>query len=74
MQESDIKNRGMCLGLRGRKWKDTSENCIMRSCVGCTVRPVFVGWNKQGGWNGQGMWHVWRNGEVLHTGVWSGNL
>jgi hypothetical protein len=31
----------------------------MRSCMVCTLRPVLLGWSKQGGWDGRGMWHAW---------------
>jgi hypothetical protein len=31
------------LDLRGKKWCEVGENCIMRSCVVCTHQPVLLG-------------------------------
>jgi hypothetical protein len=37
------------LDLRGMKWQKVGENCIMSSCMVCTLRPVLLGWSKEGG-------------------------
>jgi hypothetical protein len=45
----------------------------IRSCMVCTLRPVLLGWSKQGGWDGRGMWRArgrWR----VHTTIWLGGL
>jgi hypothetical protein len=49
------------------------ENCIMRSCMVCTLHPVLLGWSKQGGWDGRGTWRAWGRWEV-HTTFWLGGL
>jgi hypothetical protein len=51
------------LDLRGMKWQEAGENCIMRSCMVCTLHPVLLEWSKQEGWDGQDMWCAW-GGEV----------
>jgi hypothetical protein len=50
---------GEYLDLRGMKWQEVGEKCIMRSCMICTLSPVLLGWSKQGGWDGRGMWRAW---------------
>jgi hypothetical protein len=48
-------------------------NCIMRSCMVCTLRPVLLGWTKQGGWDGRGMWRAWGRWGV-HATFWLGGV
>jgi hypothetical protein len=54
-------------------WQDVGENCIMRSCIACTLQPVLLVWWKQGGWHGRGMWRAWGRWGV-HTTFWLGGL
>jgi hypothetical protein len=46
---------------------------IMRSCMVYTLRPVLLGWSKQGGWDGRDMWRAWGRWGV-HTTFWLGGL
>jgi hypothetical protein len=61
------------LDLRGMKWQEVGENCIMRSCMICTLYPVLLGRSRQGGWNGRGMWLALGRWGV-HTTFWLGGL
>jgi hypothetical protein len=64
---------GEYLDLRGMKWQEVGENCIMRSCMVCTLHPVLLGWSRQGGWDGRGMWRAWGRWGV-HTAFRLGGL
>jgi hypothetical protein len=44
---------GEYLKLRGRKWQEAREDCIMRSFVTCTLRQILLGWSNQEGWDRQ---------------------
>ena len=50
---------GSCLGLRGRKWQETGENCVMRSFMICTTHQILFGWCNREEWDGLDMWNVW---------------
>jgi hypothetical protein len=50
-------------------WQEVGGNCVMRSCMVYTLRPVLLGWSKQGGWDGRGMWRAWGRLGV-HTTFW----
>jgi hypothetical protein len=64
---------GEYLDLRGIKWQEVGENCVIRSCMVCTLSPVLLGWSKQGRWDGRGMWRAWgRWGEQIT--FWLGGL
>jgi len=45
---------GECLDLRGRKYQEAGEDCIMKSFVNCIFHQI-LGWSSQGGWDGRGM-------------------
>jgi hypothetical protein len=47
---------GEYMHLRGRKWRETGEDCIMRSFITCTLHQVLWGWQEQGVCDG---WHTW---------------
>jgi hypothetical protein len=64
---------GEYLDLRGGKRQETRENCVMRSCMVCTLHPVLLGWSRRGGWDGRGMWRAWGRSEI-RTKLWSENL
>jgi hypothetical protein len=50
------------LGLRGRKWREAGEDCIMRSFITCMLQ-VLSGWSRRMSWVG----HVARIGEMRNT-------
>jgi len=37
------------LDLRGKKWREDGEDCIMRSFITCTIHKILLGWSNQGG-------------------------
>jgi len=40
--------------LRGRKWREAGEDCIMKNFITCTLHQI-LGWSSRGGWDGRGM-------------------
>jgi hypothetical protein len=65
---------GICsIPSSGQFYKCLPTSCIMRSCMVCTLRPVLLGWSKQGGWDGRGMWRAWGRWG-MHTTFWLGGL
>jgi hypothetical protein len=42
---------GEYLDVRGRRWREAGEDCIMRSFIVLKLHRTEVGW-KQGGWGG----------------------
>jgi len=43
---------GEYLDLRGRKWREAGEDCIMRGFVFCTLHRTLLRWSN---WDGRGM-------------------
>jgi len=33
------------MDLRGRKWWEDKEDCIMRSFITCTLHQILLGWS-----------------------------
>jgi hypothetical protein len=36
------------LDLRGRKWREAGEDCIMKSFITFTLHQILLGWSHQG--------------------------
>jgi hypothetical protein len=41
-------------GLKGRKWREAGEDCIMRSFVTCTLYKILLRLSNQGEWDVRG--------------------
>jgi hypothetical protein len=48
---------GEYLDLRGRKWQDSVENCIIRSFIICSIHKLALRLCKQSWWDWQHMQH-----------------
>jgi hypothetical protein len=59
----DSVRREVCASQRGSN-KEAGENCVVRSCIICTVRQVLLRSPGRGWLAERGMWHVgWGGGE-----------
>jgi hypothetical protein len=38
-------SKGEYLDLRERKWWEAGEDCIMKSCLTCTLHQILLGWS-----------------------------
>jgi len=43
-EKIDCECCGGHLDFRGRTWRETGEDCIMRSFITCTLHQILLGW------------------------------
>jgi len=58
------------LDIRGRKWQEAGEVCIMRSFITCTLHQILLEGSNTGGWDGRCMEQEWERWEMNREFWW----
>jgi len=60
---------GDYMEVRGSKWRETGEDCVLRSIITCTLRQILLEWSNQGEWDWRDIYHAGETWE-MHTIFW----
>jgi hypothetical protein len=50
-----IKMKVKIIYGKGRKLRESAEDCVVRSFIPFTLHQILLGYSYQGGWDGRGM-------------------